>query len=113
MCLLWCLGVTREVFVCVWDYDRKSPRNGECITYLGSLRDFCVWRWPGKLSRLQSAWRMKSGLKRQEIEMASSWEEVGKRRSFGSLSKRLIILAAENTPGTRQYGLLKRCEIQK
>jgi hypothetical protein len=111
MCLLWCLGVTGEVFVCVWDYDRKSHRNGECITYLGSLRDFCVWRWPGRLSRLQSAWRMKSGLKRQEIEMA--WEEVGKRRSFGSLSERLIILAAENTSEHRQYGLLKRCEMQR
>jgi hypothetical protein len=33
-------------------------------------------------------------MKRQEIEVA--WEEVGKRRRFGSLSKRLIIASATN-----------------
>jgi hypothetical protein len=34
---------------------------------------------------------MKSGLKRQEIEIA--WEEVGDRRRFGSFSKCLIMVA--------------------
>jgi hypothetical protein len=25
-------GAVFGVFVCVWDYDRKRQRNGECIT---------------------------------------------------------------------------------
>lgn len=50
----------------------RAKESVGCITYLGKLRHFCVWWWLGAL-RLQSAWRMKSGLKRQ-----GSLEEVGK-----------------------------------
>jgi hypothetical protein len=64
---------------------RRTKKSVGCITHLGNVRHFCVWRWQGTL-RLQSAWRMKSGLKRQ-----GSLEEVGKRRRFGSLSKAMII----------------------
>jgi len=81
------------VFVCVWDHDRKSQRNCKRITYLGNVRHFCVWRWPGTFAFAECV-AHRVWMKRQEIEVA--WEEVGKRRRFGSLSKRLIIASAAN-----------------
>jgi hypothetical protein len=82
---VWCGVWSEEVFVCVCDYDRKSQRKCECITYLGKLRHVCVRRWPDRLFAFaervaHEVW----------VEEAGNLEEAGKRRRFGSLSRFVI-----------------------